>query len=428
MNLGLIALIVVFVSIFVFRIPFSIGILAGCIFYFLLNGDSVGLVANVMMNYYYISYVLLAVPLFLLTANFMNSGKVTDKIFTFSSALIGHRRGALGYVNVLASLIFAGMTGAYLSDAAGLGLIEIDAMKKAGYDDEFSCSITATTATLGPIFPPSIPFVIYSLISNTSIAALFLAGMLPALLITAGLMLYVGVVSKKRNYPYGPKMALRDFLKFTLTALPAIITPVILLAGMYTGVMTATEAGAVACLYAVLISVLFYRTLPFKEFINCIRETVKSCGSILLMVGAASVMSNIFVKEGIGQVIFDVIMSLTAGRAWLFMILVIVTLLILGCFIDSSATTLIVIPLLIPAAEALGIDLVHFGVVVTLGMMIGFSTPPFGLGLFVVAGISGTPLANIIKEIWKPIVVLIACCFILGFVPQISLFLPSLFQ
>ena len=422
----MIVTLVVFVLIFLLRMPISLGMIAAGTFYFIFTGTDLGSVANHIMNTYYSNYVIIAVPLFIFTANVMNSGKVTEMIFKFATGLAGGRRGALGHVNVIASLIFSGMTGSAIADASGLGKMEIDAMKKAGYDDSFSCAITAASATVGPIFPPSIPLVMYAMLSGASVGALFLGGMVPALLICLGLMIYVSVVSKVRNYPREEKVPMRAFLTFTLQAMPALLTPIILLMGIYTGVVTPTEAGAIAAIYAILVAILAYKAMNLKGLLDIIKDTIKDTGSVSLMVGAAAVISYIVAREQVASELGALVLSLTDNK-YIFLIVVNVIILILGMFIDTSTIQLVFVPIMIPVAKAFGIDLVHFGLVVTLNMMIGLSTPPFGMLLFITAGISGTSLKAVMKEIMWPIIAMLAILLLITFVPEIVLFLPKTF-
>lgn len=426
MSMALIVTLIIFVLIFLLRMPISLGMIAAGTFYFVINGTDLGSVANHIMNTYYSNYVIIAVPLFIFTANVMNSGKVTEMVFKFASGLAGGRRGALGHVNVIASLIFSGMTGSAIADASGLGKMEIDAMKKAGYDDAFSCAITAASATVGPIFPPSIPLVMYAMLSGASVGALFLGGMVPALLICIGLMIYVSVVSKVRDYPREEKVPLRAFLAFTIQAIPALLTPIILLLGIYTGVMTPTEAGAVAGVYAILVAFLAYKAMSFKGLLHIIKETIKDTGSVSLMVGAAAVISYIVAREQIAADLGNFVMSFTDSK-YVFLILVNIIILILGMFIDTSTIQLVFVPIMIPVAKAFGIDLIHFGLVVTLNMMVGLSTPPFGMLLFITAGISETSLKSVMKEIMWPIIAMIAVLLLITFVPEIVLYLPKTF-
>lgn len=425
MSLPLIIALTIFVLIFIFRMPISIGMLVSGAFYFLVKGMDLDSVCNFVMTTYYSNYVIIAVPLFIFTANVMNSGKVTEKVFKFANALSGGRRGALGHVNVIASLVFSGMTGSAIADASGLGKMEIDAMKKDGYDDAFSCAITAASATIGPIFPPSIPLVMYAMFAGSSVGALFLGGMIPAIMVAIVLMIYVSIMSHIRKYPRAGKTPLKQFLQETLSAIPALMTPVILLAGIYTGVMTPTEAGAIAGIYAIIVSILAYRALSWKGLWQIVKDTVRDTGSVSLMIGAASVISYIVAREQIANNLGKYIIGLNLGKNG-FLIIVNVIILILGMFMDTSTIQLVFVPILIPVAKSLGIDLVHFGLVVTLNMMIGLSTPPFGMLLFITANISDTPLKKVMKEIFIPILFLLFVLGIITFIPQTVLFLPKL--
>ena len=426
MSFPLLITLIVFILIFLLRMPISLGMIAAGTFYFLASGTDLGSVANHIMNTYYSNYVIIAVPLFIFTANVMNSGKVTEMVFKFASGLANGRRGALGHVNVIASLIFSGMTGSAIADASGLGKMEIDAMKKAGYDDAFSCAITAASATVGPIFPPSIPLVMYAMLSGASVGALFLGGMIPALLVCIGLMIYVSVMSKIRNYPREAKISRREFFMFTIQAIPAILTPVILLMGIYTGVMTPTEAGAVAAIYAIAVSFLAYKAMSLKDLLRIIKDTIMDTGSVSLMVGAAAVISYIVAREQIASDLGVLVMQYVDNK-YVFLLIVNVIILILGMFIDTSTIQLVFVPIMIPMAKMFGIDLIHFGLVVTLNMMIGLSTPPFGMLLFITAGISGTSLKSVMREIKWPIVAMLVVLLLITFVPEIVLFLPRTF-
>lgn len=423
MSMALLVALIVFVLIFLLRMPIAIGMLSSAAFYLLISGHDLSLVINQVMNTFYTNYVIIAVPLFIFTANVMNTGKVTDMVFKFASGLCGRMRGAMGQVNVLGSLIFSGMTGSAIADAAGLGKIEIEAMRKQGFDDGFSCAITAASATIGPIFPPSIPLVIYAMLSSTSVGALFMGGMIPAVLLTAALMVYVAIVAKKRNYPRGEKVEIHSFLKFCVHALPALLTPVILLVGIYTGVMTPTEAGAVAGLYALLVSVLAYHAMGFKELLEVVKQTVKDVGSTSIMIGAATIISYIVAREGLASSIGSWILSITTNK-YQFLLLVNLVILVLGMFIDTSTIQLVFVPIMIPVARTLGIDLIHFGLVVTFNMMVGLSTPPFGMLLFITSGLSGTPLKEVMKEIMLLLVVMLVVLVVITYLPEVVLFLP----
>jgi tripartite ATP-independent transporter DctM subunit len=371
-----------------------------------------------------VKFILIAVPLFVFAAKVMNSGAVTEKIFKFANNLVGRWKGGMGHVNVVASIIFSGMTGSAVADASGLGIMEIEAMREQGYDDSFSCAITAASATIGPIFPPSIPMIFYAMLSGASIGQLFIGGMIPGILIGLALMAYIAFIANKRGYPRGEKYTLRQFIKSTVIAFPALMTPVILLGGIYTGVVTPTEAGALAGIYALLISVLVYRSLGLKQLLEVIFETAKTTGILTVIVGAAFSFSYIVAIEHIPSIFSGLLLGVTSNK-YVLLLVINILFIILGMFIDTMAITLVFIPMVLPLVKLLGIDLVHFGVVIVLNMMIGLSTPPFGMLLFIVSGISGTPLKSIIKEILPMLLVLIGVLFLITYVPWFVLYLPG---
>ena len=418
--------IIVLVLAFILRVQIAFGMLAASIFYFLAKGLDIGLVADNVLVKIHDNYIIMAAPLFVFTANVMNSGEITDLVFKFSNGLVGRWKGGTGHVNVLASLIFSGMTGSAVADASGLGLMEIAAMRKEGYDDGFSCAITAASATIGPIFPPSIPFIVYSMLSGASVGNLFLAGMVPGVLLAIALMMYVAFIAKKRNYPSGANYTLREFLVFTAKAFPALLTPVILLAGIYTGVMTPTEAGAVAAFYALIISALVYRTMGLQRLGHILIDTAKTTGVLGLIVGGAFSFSYIVAIEKVPLVISNVMLGLTDNK-YVFLLIINILFLLLGMVIDTAVLQLVFIPMVLPLVNAMGIDLVHFGVVLSLNMMIGLSTPPFGMLLFIVSGVSKTPLQEVIKEILPMVVVMILVLLLITYVPDVVMFVPRTF-
>jgi tripartite ATP-independent transporter DctM subunit len=401
--------------------------LMSSIFYCLLApGPAVGLqmAARQFLSSLDVKFILIAVPLFVFAAKVMNSGAVTEKIFRFANSLVGRWRGGMGHVNVVASIIFSGMTGSAVADASGLGIMEIEAMREQGYDDSFSCAITAASATIGPIFPPSIPMIFYAMLSGASIGKLFIGGMIPGILIGLALMAYIAFIANKRDYPRGEKYTLRQFIKSTVIAFPALMTPVILLGGIYTGVVTPTEAGALAGIYALLISVLVYRSLGLKQLLEVIVETAKTTGILTVIVGAAFSFSYIVAIEHIPSIFSGLLLGVTSNK-YVLLLVINILFIILGMFIDTMAITLVFIPMVLPLVKLLGIDLVHFGVVIVLNMMIGLSTPPFGMLLFIVSGISGAPLKSIIKEIFPMLLVLIGVLFLITYVPWFVLYLPG---
>jgi tripartite ATP-independent transporter DctM subunit len=407
---------------FVIRMPIGLGMLAGSIAYFLAKGLSLGSLLNTVCYGLTNAYILIAIPLFIFTANVMNSSEVTDKIFDFARSLIGRRHGATGYVNIVASLIFAGMTGSAVADASGLGTLEIDQMKKEGYDVPFSCAITSSTAVIGPIFPPSIPFVIYAMISGASVGKLFMGGMVPAIILCIVMGVYVYFVSKKRGYPIGAQVTFRHFILSTFKAVPALLTPVILLLGIYTGLMTPTEAGAVAAAYTLIISFLIYRTLSLKALGIILLNTLRTTGAIFLVIAGAYGFSFIVTSEQVSRIIVSA-MSGIVHSPWVFLLAANILFLILGALVDVNVSELVFIPIILPLVKYFNIDLVHFGVLICLNMMIGLLTPPFGMLLFVTAGIGKVSMKDLIREVLPLIGVLLVALAIITYIPDTVMFM-----
>ena len=439
--LPLIVFLVMFVGMFILRMPIPTGMIVACTFYFLTAGLIKGysffgmitgqegqlhLIAQKTIEAIFTNGTIIAVPLFVFAANLMNTSTVTDYIFGFCEGLVGRFHGGMAHVNVLNSLVFSGMTGSAIADATGMGALEIEVMKKQGYEPEFACAMTAASATIGPIFPPSIPMVVYSMLTGASVGALFMGGMVPGVMLAAFLCIYIAIIAKKRNYPRSAAIKLRAYLKFLVKAIWALLTPVILLGCVYTGVTTPTEAGSVAGLYTILISVFLYKTLGWKDLKQILFDTVKGTGGVTIMIGAASAISFIFAKEGLGVTIGNWLLSICSTKVS-FLILVNVVVLLLGMFVDTSVIQLIMIPILWPVAQQLGINVVHFGLIFTFNTMLGLSTPPFGMLLFITSSTSGTPLKKIIKEIMWPIIVMLIELILITFVPDIVLFLPKMF-
>lgn len=426
MNWAVFAIFATMVVCFLIRMPISFSMLCSSIVYFLIKAPTqLGQVGTVLVGNMFANYTMLAAPLFIFMANVLNESDITDRMFSFCNGLLGRLKGGTAQVNVFISLIFSGMTGSAIADASGLGKMEIEAMRNEGYDDGFSCAITAASATIGPIFPPSIPMVIYSMLSGASVGALFMGGMVPAVLLALALMLYVAYTAHRRNYPVSARFGAKEFLKYTVSAIPAILTPVILLVGIYTGVMTPTEAGAVAGLYALIVAVFGYRILKWDGFKQVLIDTVKGTGTTSIMIGAATTISYIVAKEHVAEAVANFITGFTDNK-YVFLIIVNIAILLLGMFIDTSVIQVVFVPILLPIAKAFGIDLVHFGLVVIFNMMIGLSTPPFGMLLFITSGISGTPLKEVIKEIMLPLAAMIVVLLVITYVPDVVLFLPRL--
>lgn len=412
---------------FIIKVPVAFSLMGASILFFFMTGMDIGIVCEKMMSSLYYNYVIIAVPLFIFTANIFNTSKVTEKIFTFCKALIGRRRGALAHVNILLSLIFSGMSGSAFADAAGLGLMEIKAMQEEGYDNEFSCAVTAASATIGPVFPPSIPMVQYAMLSGASVGALLLGGMMPGVMLAIVLMLYVSIVSRRRDYPKGAKFTLKEFFIFTWKAIPALFTPVILIGGIYSGIVTPTEAGALSAAYALIISLFFYKSISMKELVKCIEDTAKQTGIIVILICASAPFSYIVTISGMAQTIAKFFLGIT-GSPYVFLLIVNILLLILGMFLDTSTILYVFVPLLLPIASSLGIDLVQFGVIVVLNTMIGMCTPPYGMLCFISASQVNAPLKGVFKEVLPMVLFMLIVLGVVTYFPWFVTFIPSLMQ
>ncbi len=428
MNLPVLVFFVGFVLVFVLRIPIGFGMVMASVAYFVASPSpaaTVDMVASKFVAELSSSFIIIAVPLYIFMAEIMNTSKVTKIIFDFASALVGKRRGAHAQVNIVNSIIFSGMTGSAIADASGPGNIEMQAMLEAGFDKPFTCALTAASATEGPIIPPSIPMIIYSMLSGASVGALFMGGVVPGLILGIVMMVYTAFLSVKRNYPAGHSYPLREFIKVAWRSLPALLTVVILLGAIYSGIVTPTEAGALAATWALIISIFFYRAFGPGDLLEVLKNTVRSIGTLSFMIGAAYTFSYIVAVEKIPAIVATGLLSITENR-YLMLLIVNVVFLILGCFMDTSTIQLVFVPIVLPVIEKLGVDLVHFGVVIVLNMMIGLSTPPFGMLLFIVSGLTGANLKEVIREMIPFIILFIGVLFLITFVPEIVLWLPKL--
>ena len=406
--------------------PVAFSILAGVVVYLGVAGQDLAIAGETMVQRLFDGFLLLAVPLFIVSANIMNAGTISDRLLSFCVALVGRFRGGLGHVNVVASLIFSGMSGSAVADAAGIGKVIIDMMVKSGhYTRGYAAAITAATATIGPIIPPSIPMVLYALVSNTSIGSLFLAGIVPGLTMGAVLMAMNGWISHRRNFGQEAAVAFRELPVVTLRATPALLMPVILLTGIYSGVTTPTEAAAVAALYALIVAAGLYRSLKIKTLYEVFAESARSAASVGLVIGASMILTYIVIQENIPQSITALLSGMDISPL-IFLLTVNILVLLLGCVLDATVIILVIVPLFIPTCSALGIDLVHFGVLVVVNSMIGLITPPYGILLFVISAITKIPLREIIAEIWAFLAVLIAALLLMILFPDIVLWLPNM--
>ncbi len=407
-------------------LPIGHSMIVASVLYLLLSGLDLGTAAEQILNGLFNSYVLLAIPLFILAADLMNIGSLTDRLLQFCLVLVGRFRGGLGHVNVVANMIFAGMSGSAIADAVGIGRIIIGMMTKDGrYPVAYAGAITASAAIIGPIIPPSIPMVLYALISDTSIGYLFLGGFVPGVMLGGVFMVMNSIIARRRNYPVEPPIPLGEIPKITVRAFPALMLPVILLFGIYGGVMTPTEGAAAAAFYALLASTLIYRAVTWKQLYGAILTSGRATTSIGMLIAGALVFNYVVTIENVPASLAKVLTGLHPSAGG-FLLIVNILLLVLGCLLEGSTILLVIVPIFIPTAKALGIDLVHFGVVVVVNIMIGLLTPPYGLLLFVLANMTKQPLVAIVRE---AALFILAALMVLGVItlfPDTILWLPRL--
>ena len=404
--------------------PVAYAIIIGVLVYLGLAGQDLAIAGETMVQRLFDGFLLLAVPLFIVSANIMNAGSISDRLLRFCIALVGRFRGGLGHVNVVASLIFSGMSGSAVADAAGIGKLIIDMMIKSGkYSRGYAAAITAATATIGPIIPPSIPLVLYALVSDTSIASLFLGGIVPGLIMAGVLMGMNAWIAHKRDFGQEEAVPIIQLPRITLNAAPALLMPVILLTCIYTGVTTPTEAAAIAAFYALLVSAFLYRTLKFMTLYEVFIESAKSAAAVGLVIGASMILMYVVIQENVPMMISE-IMSGSDISPLTFLLFVNLLVLLLGCILDATVIILVIVPLFIPTCNALGIDLIHFGVLIVVNSMIGLITPPYGILLFVISAVSQIPLKEMIREIWPFLGVLVAALVIMIVFPEIVLWAP----
>jgi tripartite ATP-independent transporter DctM subunit len=372
------------------------------------------------------SIPLMAIPFFIFAGNLMNEMGVTKKIFDFSNAVVGSIRGGLAHVNILASMIFAGISGAALADAAGLGTIEIKAMKESGYDESFSAAITAASATIGPIIPPSIMMVIYAIMANVSIAKMFLAGIVPGILIGVCLMLFIyyRVVSGKQECPSPTPWSFKTLVRTTKDGILAVLSPVIIIWGMVGGVVTPTEAGVLAIGYSILLGAIF-KSISLQGLIKVTVESVMSTSLIMYIIAVSSAMSWMITMEGTPIMVAEWLGGLTSSK-FIMLILVNVFLLILGCILETLPAMLISVPILLPVTQEFGIDPIHFGIILIFNLLVGIITPPMGIGLYVMTAVSDVKFENLVKSCRPFLVALVISLLAITFIPSLCLYLPNL--
>ena len=371
------------------------------------------------------TFPLLAIPLFMLAGNLMNAGGITPDLVRFARLLLGHINGGLGHATILACAIFAAISGSAVATAVAIGLVMIPAMKKAGYEEDVGAALVATAGCLGPVIPPSIPFIIYGVTANVSIAALFLGGVLPGILMAISLMAYMAYVAKTRNYPRDPKSSLKEILAAAWKAIPALFMPILIMGGILSGMFTPTEAAGVTVLYAALVGAFFYRKLTFKGLPKILLSAGLESGMVMLLIAMSEPFSWIVAVDQIPQMLVGYISALTTSP-WMVLLLLNIFLILLGIPMETAPALVIVTPVLAPIAAVLGIDPVHLGIVVCLNLVLGLITPPVGAVLFAVCGIGNMSLERLSKAIWPPFLVTLVVLAIVTYVPWLSTFLPRL--
>ncbi|HJU21838.1 MAG TPA: TRAP transporter large permease [Casimicrobiaceae bacterium] len=408
-------------------LPIGLSMIAASILYLFMANLDPGTAAEQILNGLYNSYVLLAVPLFILAADLMNTGSLTDRLLKFCLVLVGRFRGGLGHVNVVSNVIFAGMSGSAIADAVGIGRVIISMMTRDGnYPVAYAAAITASAAIIGPIIPPSIPMVVYALVADTSIGYLFLGGVVPGLMLGVAFMVTNSFLARRRNYPVEAKIPLREVPPAAWNALPALLLPIILLFGIYGGVMTPTEGAAAAAAYALLAAAMIYRALTFRQLYGVLLASAKATASVGMLIAGALAFNYVVTIENVPASVAHFMAGFHLSAA-AFLLLVNAILLVLGCLLEGTTILLVIVPIMIPTARALGIDMVFFGVMVVLNIMIGLVTPPFGLLLFVVANMTKQPLAAIVRECVPFIAAAIVVLAIVTYVPETILWLPRVF-
>ena len=455
-----------FLVLMILGLPVALAMAVSSLLYILVTGVAPDVVLAQRMIAGVESFPLLAVPFFILAGNLMNNAGITNRIYNFALALVGWLKGGLGHVNVLGSVIFAGMSGTAIADAAGLGTIEIKAMKDHGYSSEFAVGVTAASATLGPIIPPSLPFVIYAMMANVSVGALFLAGILPGVLMAVLMMLTVAYFAHKNGWGGDIKFVWSRFggalietavviawplalyyavqwgapaqatvitglvvifladWKFKFQAVLPIMTPVLLIGGMTTGLFTPTEGAIAACVWAMVLGLFWYRTLSWRMFVKVCLDTVETTATVMFIVAAASIFGWMLTATGVTAAIADWVLAFTK-QPWVFLLLANLLMLFVGCFLEPTAAITILVPILLPIVRTLGIDPVHFGLVMVLNLMIGLLHPPMGMVLFVLARVAKLSVERTTAAILPWLVPLLISLVILTYIPAISLWLPK---
>jgi tripartite ATP-independent transporter DctM subunit len=416
----------VFVVLLLLGAPTYLALLAGALSYFFFHPEISAMMIMQKMFGSLDNFVLLAVPMFMLSGSLMNSGGITDRIFGFAKDMVGHYRGGLGHVNVVSSFIFAGMSGSALADVGGLGQVEIAAMKAENYDDDLTLGITAASATLGPIVPPSIPMVVYGAVANVSVGALFLAGFLPGFVMLIVLCGWIVVIAHKRGYPKHKKTSWKERFKSFRHAFFALLMPFVVMGGLWSGYFTPTEASLMSIVYVLFILIVIYRDIDLKTVARTFVDTAKGFVPALGIISASSLFGWVLQFEHLDRILINAMFGVTENKV---VILLMLNLLLLfcGCILDATPVIMLFVPLFLPLADAIGVHQVQMGVIVVLNLMIGLMTPPIGQSLFVMSSVMGLSFEYVVKNTCKWLVPLFIALLMVTFIPELTLFLPRLF-
>ena len=419
------ALIIIFIVLAILRFPIALAIGIACMLAIWLFSDISLIVLVQRMVTGVDTFVLLAIPLFVLTGRLMNAGGITDRIFTFARGLVGHVRGGLGQANIIASMIFSGMSGSAVADAGGLGAIEIKAMNDQGYPKLFSSSVTIASSVIGPVIPPSIPMVLYGALAEVSVGRLFMGGIIPGALVGISLMVLVYIISARNDYPRDPRISWAELARRCGKAFLPTLTPVIILGGIMGGIFTPTEAAAVAAVYAFVLSFLFYRTLKLKDVPGILVETMVTTAVVTFLISNASIFSYLLLLGDLAGIVVSALTSVTMNKFMMLFILNII-LLFFGAVMEAGVALILLVPILVPVLNIVGIDLVHFGVLMTLNLMIGCATPPVGVSLFVVSHITETKVERLMRAILPFLVPPIIVLFLITYIPSLVTWIPDM--
>ncbi|MBI3149280.1 MAG: TRAP transporter large permease [Betaproteobacteria bacterium] len=407
-------------------IPIAVAMGLTAVIGFVVLGDAATL--NIVGQRIYASttaFPLLAIPFFILAGNLMNTGGMTERIFNVAHTLVGHLKGGLGHVNIVGSMIFAGMSGSALADAMGLGAVEVKAMTEKGYQRPFAAAVSAASATIGPVIPPSVPLVIFGSMTGVSVGALFLGGLIPGLLLGAAMMVTVAVIARRRNYPCEPRATLADATRHLANGLLALLTPGIIMGGILGGFFTPTEASVVACLYALFLGKAVYRELQWSDLPKILLDTANQTAQVMWIVAAAGLFGWLLIFLRVPDALIEGLTALSANK-WVVLALINVILLILGCFMEGIAVILLTVPIFMPIILKMGIDPVHFGVVMTLNLMLGLLTPPVGMVLYAMSSIAKVSIFALTRELVPFFLAVLAVLILITFVPPLVVWLPGL--